>query len=376
MKRRLAARMAGTMALAAETVAALTMPAAVASAATPTASEGIVEGPLEAMQRDLGLTLQQAQERLQQEMIADRVDERLQSSLGTAFGGSHFDAGLGKLVVGVTDKAKFDEVRAAGAKAELVDDSVNALNTAADTLDRAEQQAPAPITGWYVDPAGNSVVVTTAKGSAQQATEFVRATDVDATAVRVVETRESPRLFADIIGGNAFYDESGSRCSIGFAVQGGFITAGHCGNQGDSTSRPTGTFTGSSFPNNDYAYVESAATPKPQVNDYRGGTVTVAGSQEAPVGASVCRSGSTSGWHCGTIEAKNQTVRYDMGTVSGLTRTSVCSEPGDSGGAFLSGDQAQGMTSGGSGNCNRGGVTYFQPINEALQAYGVNLVTG
>ena len=38
-------------------------------------------------------------------------------------------------------------------------------------------------------------------------------------------------------------------------------------------------------------------------------------------------------------------------------------------------DQAQGVTSGGSGDCTAGGVTYFQPINEILTAYGLSLVT-
>lgn len=376
MKRGLAARMAGTVALVVGTVAAWAMPATAAPETMPPSSETIAETPLEAMRHDLGLTLQQVEQRLHREALADRIDERLRTSLGEAFGGSHFDAELGKLVVGVTDKAALEKVRAAGAKAELVDDSASALNTAADTLDKAEQQAPSSVSGWYVDPADNSVVVTTANGTAQRATEFVRSAGVDADTVRVVESQESPRLFGDIIGGNAFYNTSSSRCSIGFAVQGGFITAGHCGDRGDSTTQPTGTFAGSSFPSNDYAYVKSSDIPKSQVNDYSGGTVTVAGAQEAPVGASVCRSGSTSGWHCGTIEAKNQTVRYQQGTVQGLTRTDVCAEPGDSGGPFLSGDQAQGVTSGGSGDCNRGGVTYFQPINEALQAYGVNLITG
>jgi hypothetical protein len=32
---------------------------------------------------------------------------------------------------------------------------------------------------------------------------------------------------------------------------------------------------------------------------------------------------------------------------------------------------AYGLTSGGSGNCSFGGVTYFQPVTEALSAYGV-----
>ena len=38
--------------------------------------------------------------------------------------------------------------------------------------------------------------------------------------------------------------------------------------------------------------------------------------------------------------------------------------------------QAQGVTSGGSGNCTVGGTTYFQPVNEILSAYGLSLVTG
>jgi streptogrisin C len=139
-----------------------------------------------------------------------------------------------------------------------------------------------------------------------------------------------------------------------------------------------GTFQGSSFPGNDYAWVavNSNWVPQPWVNNYAGGNVTVAGSTEAAVGASVCRSGSTTGWRCGTIQAKNQTVNYAEGSVSGLTRTNACAEPGDSGGSWLSGQQAQGVTSGGSGNCSIGGTTYFQPVNEILSAYGRQLVTG
>ena len=69
-------------------------------------------------------------------------------------------------------------------------------------------------------------------------------------------------------------------------------------------------------------------------------------------------------------------MRYAEGTVTGLTRTNVCAEPGDSGGSFISGNQAQGMTSGGSGNCTFGGTTYFQPVNEVLSAYNLRLITG
>ena len=107
------------------------------------------------------------------------------------------------------------------------------------------------------------------------------------------------------------------------------------------------------------------------------GTSSVLGSTVAAIGASTCRSGSTTGYRCGTIQSRNATVNYGGGDiVYGLTRTSACAERGDSGGSFVAGRQAQGMTSGGSGSCTTGGTTYFQPINEVLNVYGLTLVTG
>ncbi|MEV0052081.1 S1 family peptidase [Saccharopolyspora shandongensis] len=374
MKRRLAARMAGTVMLAAGTVAALTMPATATETAPPAAETATL---LDAMQRDFGLDRDQALQRLDQEAAAGEADERLRGTLGSTFGGSYFDPALGKLVVGVTDEARFDEVREAGAEPKLVVYSIEQLNGVVEGLNVRSATAPQGVSGWYVDGRENSVVLTTRPGTAPDAAKFVHASGVLTDAVRVTESLEDPRTYADVIGGNAYYIGSGSRCSVGFSVQGGFVTAGHCGSAGDSTSQPTGQFEGSSFPGNDYGWVRvgSADTPQPLVNQYNGSNVTVAGSTESAEGASICRSGSTTGWHCGSVQAKNQTVQYPQGTVTGLTRTNVCAEPGDSGGSWLSGSQAQGVTSGGSGNCSSGGTTYFQPVNEILQAYGLTLLT-
>ncbi|MCZ9343429.1 S1 family peptidase, partial [Streptomyces sp. TRM76130] len=106
----------------------------------------------------------------------------------------------------------------------------------------------------------------------------------------------------------------------------------------------------------------------------RRGTVLVRGSAEAPVGASVCRSGSTTHWHCGTVLARNETLNYLQGVVHQMTKTSVCTEGGCSGGSSLSGDQAQGVTSG-RGNCTSGGETWFQPVNEIPNRRGLTLHT-
>lgn len=139
-----------------------------------------------------------------------------------------------------------------------------------------------------------------------------------------------------------------------------------------------GNFQGSSFPDNDYAWVNvgSGWWTVPVVLGW--GTVPdqlVRGSAEAPIGASICRSGSTSHWHCGNVLAKNETVNYSQGAVHEMTKTNVCAEPGDSGGSFISGDRAQGVTSGGWGDCSGGGETWYQPINEILNRYGLTLTT-
>jgi streptogrisin B len=90
----------------------------------------------------------------------------------------------------------------------------------------------------------------------------------------------------------------------------------------------------------------------------------------------VKRTGSTTGTHSGTVTALNVSVRYvghPGGTVSGLIQTTVCAEPGDSGGPLYDGTKALGLTSGGSGDCTSGGTTFFQPVREAANAYGVTV---
>ncbi|WP_026424317.1 S1 family peptidase [Actinokineospora inagensis] len=345
-------------------------------------TEGVSNVVLDTMQRDLGLSHDAALARIASENRATALESTLRASLGDTFGGAYYDAPSATLVVGVTDQAKIAAAQSAGATAKFVSHSARQLDTTADTLNAKEKSAPAGITGWYVDVQHNTVTVTTARGTLAAAHQFLTTTGVDLSTTQVVESTESPRVLYDVRGGDAYYIGSGARCSVGFSVQGGFVSAGHCGNRGDSTSGSNrvaqGTFQASTFPGRDYSWVKTNAnwTPRGVVNRYSGSTtVAVQGSTESAVGAAICRSGSTTGWHCGTVQAKNQTVRYSEGAVNGLTRTNVCAEPGDSGGSWLSGTQAQGVTSGGSGNCTSGGTTYFQPVNPILSTYSLRLVT-
>lgn len=360
-------------------VTAIAMPQA--AAASPTASPtdvAVAPEMLDAVARHLNLTAEQAQTRLTNESRASNTDRTLRKTLGHRYAGGWLNDKGDKLTVGVTDATAAAAVRAAGAEPTLVARGESQLHSVRSTLDARAAQAPKTVSGWYVDVTTNSVLVQSRADAIAAAWQFVRASGADTSAVRVVPSNESPRPLIDVVGGNAYFIGSGTRCSVGFSVNGGFVTAGHCGNTGATTSQPSGRFAGSSFPGNDYAWVQVAAgnTPVGAVNNYSGGRVAVAGSQDAAVGATVCRSGSTTGWHCGTIQARNASVTYPQGTVTGLIRTNVCAEPGDSGGSLLAGSQAQGVTSGGSGNCSSGGTTFFQPVNEILQAFSLTLVTG
>ncbi|MEU9255448.1 S1 family peptidase [Streptomyces sp. NPDC048270] len=345
--------------------------------AAPSASAGL----LDAMRRDLGLTASQAEERLTAERAAAALDKIARQTAGSAYGGSWFEPSTGRLVVAVTDRAEEAEVRALGADTRLVRHGAAELDRAKARLDTL--RAPAGVAGWHVDPRTDSVVITVVR--TERETPAVRAFIDRAGAdgpITVAETAQAPRTYAaGTVGGDPYYTGN-VRCSIGFSVYGGFVTAGHCGQAGAAVrgwdGSAMGTFQGSSFPGNDYAYVgiHSGWWTVPVVLGW--GAIPdqlVRGSAEAPVGASICRSGSTTHWRCGTVLAKNETVNYSQGAVHQMTKTSVCAEGGDSGGSFLSGDQAQGVTSGGWGNCSSGGQTWFQPINEILNRYGLTLHT-
>lgn len=342
---------------------------------------------LAAMKRDLGLDAEQAHVRVAREMKATEVIDQLKAKSGFA-GAWLVD---GDLNVAVTDEALTSEVAAAGAKAVKVDTPISKLQDAQKKLDamdfdaalgKREEGAATGIAAYWVDVAANKLVLEALKDSTAQAAEMAKSAGLEESEFEVKTVDALPTTFATIRGGDAYYINNSARCSVGFSVTTGFVSAGHCGTSGSrattSAGASIGTFSGSSFPGNDYSYIRGSSgnTFQGRVNNYSGGTIAVSGSTAAAVGASVCRSGSTTGVYCNSIRAIGASVSYAEGRVTGLTQTNVCAEPGDSGGSFYSGSQAQGVTSGGSGNCNSGGVTYFQPVNEILSAYGLTLVRG
>ncbi|MFH8558115.1 S1 family peptidase [Streptomyces celluloflavus] len=245
--------------------------------------------------------------------------------------------------------------------------------------DSAVRAADVPGTAWVVDQKSHTLVVTADRTvSQEQITKIEQAAGGNAGAVQIQRTAGTLRTL--ISGGDAIYAPSW-RCSLGFNVRSGntyyFLTAGHCteGNPPWYTSAAhttsIGPTTGSSFPGNDYGIVKYTSSVS---HEGTVGSQDITSAGTPSVGQTVTRRGSTTGVHSGKVTGLNATVNYGNGDiVSGLIQTTVCAEPGDSGGPLYSGTTALGLTSGGSGDCTSGGTTFFQPVTEALSAYGVSV---
>jgi putative cell wall-binding protein len=195
---------------------------------------------------------------------------------------------------------------------------------------------------------------------------------------------------SDVYGGQPYFigalgATSGERCSAGFpgyGLSGGapqLVSAGHCYTSGTSTYEitmtgpssatgsqgivglPLGNWIPSSvqFGNNADSSLMALTighTSRPALLPWGGGTGAplagtpplVTGVGPAVVGAPLCKSGSTTGWSCGSIEATDYPISVEgaPGTINAVI-ASTCSKPGDSGGAAVSGTTAVGLVSAG-----------------------------
>lgn len=217
----------------------------------------------------------------------------------------------------------------------------------------------------------------------------VKATGAAATVNQPVTETAPPKMNKqeDLLGGTGYYFDGepgvsgGYLCSVGFngaskstrAAQ--FVTAGHCQpyygtqpvyalNQNYPNDYGTvGTQIGTTIASS-YAFgggldsglqaTTAAVTPQPKVATWNGGggapasgtQLLIRGDIQGTVGSVVCKSGRTTGWRCGYIEAVNQNVSVSDTPVN-LYITSACSLGGDSGGAAVVGALALGITSAG-----------------------------
>lgn len=389
------------------------LPLVIAMTASAAPADNVPTAVRAAMQHDLGLTSAQLSQYLKIERLATVQEKQLANAQGSNFGGSWIERkpnGNYQLVIATTSIAP--QKGPAGVEIRNVRHDQATLESSKAQLDDVLAhggKVPKGVYGWYVDVQSNSVVVSIGKGKEQAGINFVAASAANAQTIRFVTADEQPSLRSTLKGGLGYLRDPGDgylyACSIGFNVTKGstpaYVSAGHCGTAGEPvylegsagtgpqwTLGPKfGTFTASKFPQpgqtgNDWSYVTvlSGNTQPATVYGWGKGDATVHGGTAVGVGSAICRSGRTSGWQCGTIEAVGQTVSYSTGeTILNLTRTTACSEGGDSGGSFITGPgQAQGVLSGGSGSCkggHRNSRSFFQPLGPILSAYGLTLTT-
>lgn len=251
-------------------------------------------------------------------------------------------------------------------------------------FDMLNRQVHLPGAAWALDSAADQVVISydrTVTGA-----RLARLTTVAERWGDAVRLEQLPgRLSVLISGGEAIFSSSGFRCTLGFNVRSGsgaeyFLTAGHCTNAASfwyadpGLTRCLGPTAGSSFPGNDFGAVRyTCDEPRPgNVYLYNGGHQDIASAGRAYGGQSVCMSGPVGGLRCGTVIAVNATVNYPQGTVYGMTRTNICAYPGESGAPLFAGAVALGTLSGG-GSGGGGCTSYFQPVTETLNFYGMQV---
>jgi streptogrisin C len=398
--------MAGTVIMGGHAGAALAQPG---TAGPGLASERRVDTTLsalfEAMQRDLGLTREQAVQRFHDEQVARDLAAQLEPQLGEQFGGAWFDEATGRLAVAATSVAAAEHARAAGADATVVRYSLRELRAAQAELDDIQRADPSRMTdaiSWGVDQQSNTLVVTVLTG--RTVTPVVELANRRGDQVRVEESDVVPQPAdyldgGDPLGTSPYFD----KCSVGFNVYKGttsyLLTAGHCGVAGNyaySKGWPIGPFVESWFPGDDDALVRNdrldlwAVGGWVAIHDPADLGYLVSGTIINIVNGSNCKSGITTKITCGTLKGFWQTVQYAGGAVvHGMTRHTACTKPGDSGGPNFTAPTsngkvaAQGISSGSllySGNkcgqeVGKTNAAWFQPIIESLNWYGVKLYT-
>ncbi|HEV2780995.1 MAG TPA: S1 family peptidase [Actinophytocola sp.] len=330
----------------------------------------VAEAAAAALAGQADLSQAEAMRRLSSQPARITLGEQLTGKLGARAAGMWLDQANDTVVVNVLDEAAAATVRAAGAGAKLVTHTLARLESIRDTL-AAAQVAD---TAFGIDVRANQVVVQvgkTAVGTAKLS-GVLSAAGAYGTAVRVEHVDGS---FGKMIsGGFPILAAGGGYCSLGFSTTANTgVTAGHC-----TRAIPqwwdgsTGLFYGpsihASFPGNDFGLIRNdGGLPQPgNVYLYNGTFQDIVTAAWPAQFMGICKSGATSGLTCGQVNLLWQTVCYPEGCVGDMAATNVFAAPGDSGGPWFAGAVAYGLTSGGGG-----GVTFFQPVVEALNAYGI-----
>ncbi|ANN17300.1 trypsin [Amycolatopsis orientalis] len=337
------------------------------STATATTIEGysptVQQEAVSSLAAEAGISEAAATRLLRTQAASVETLQKATASLGSRAADGYLDDAA-RPVVNVLDQAAADQVTATGAQARVVKHSSAALAGAQNAL----QSLPAVThTSIGLDPKSNQVVLTVSD-AAKGAEALIKAAEALGDRVRVERT--SGEMHTAIYNGEAITG-GGTRCSVGFNTNRGgqnyILDAGHCTRAVSQWN--VGPSQGASFPNNDYGLIRNTSGSGPgAVTLWNGSTQRIASAGTATVGQRISKSGSTTHLTSGSVQRLNVTVNYAEGSVYQLIQTSALVNPGDSGGCLFSGSVGLGITSG-----KGSGTSYFQPVGEAMSAYGVTL---
>jgi hypothetical protein len=374
-----------------------------------------IDGVYDVLGKSWGVSASDAKLRLDAEHAKTDALETVQAQLAKAsrvataepgLDGAFFDSAR-RLVVNVHTAQAAETAKAHGLSPRTVargERALTALQTKVQAL--ADRSGSAQVQSIGTDLPTDRLLVVLQPGQ-QSAKTVALVNQLKAVPGVAVSTNSTTlAMTADVIGGQIMDLVPGTNCSLGFSgTRNGsdnvMISAGHCveGNprvQNASAVR-LGVGVASRFrtgqPSVDMGLmdIDSTNVGRGYIDNRNGQTTRVTGSSKAPVGSTICKAGNTTGWTCGTITQYNLTVNYggaggSVTRTTGLARSTVCTEGGDSGGAYISGTVAQGMTSGGPSDghdCgfNQGGnatgsYSFYQPVVDAASYYGVTLTRG
>ncbi len=165
------------------------------------------------------------------------------------------------------------------------------------------------------------------------------------------------------------------RCQLAFNVSGRGILTGPCGPVGTRWSAgavPVGRVTWVAPDGlTGLITIDNAAVTQVAGLRVPGGVIaSITAAGRVPIGSTVQAVSPVTGIRGGVLTAVNATVNFAGGTVTGLDRTTVCSETGEAGKPVYRGRTALSVAVGGSGNCSAGGVTYGRPVVQLLAQTG------
>lgn len=319
----------GALAVVAMVCGALTAPGArpeVAHASEPAAPQGLEA----AVERDLGITLEQYEQQAQAAVVAAEV-----AALASVEGipaEPRLDGDTPVVVVEKsTDAAAIDALAASvpAVDVEALDVLVEAGSTPFET-DVVFRPAVDAFGGDPVIFGGGSLRCSIGAAGTDSSRAPVLLT---AGHCRVSSTTDVYRHLAVASPG---FQLRGSQTSIGTAVPGSFVAGGgvDAGLIRDTSVTVTG--------------VDEVETYSGGQGPSRATSIVVRDVVEPVVGAPVCKSGATSGWTCGRILAVNESVTVSGDGASYLVDgviTDACILLGDSGGPAMVGDALLGINS-------------------------------